>query len=325
MLPGLCTCSKAEVQAASAPSSRGYRDTVTTIASPPACEDHGVKGTAVLQCCAVALPEAAVLQPVPLSPWLGYMHFLVIPLGSHLVARYLGSVHYCYHSFFQDLPRRDLSYKEAQRAVQDTLDMVLRITQYVAGANRVHQLLIVEATLTYKQKSPNEESLNIIPFVGVVKLGIVGPFWVASGHSGYAARLGSSVLSSALPHRSAANKEASPTLFSSPSVSGEESSPSQGVGAELMGLRVDYWTAAQPTDRKGDSENRDQATANNTLKCTFQSLQVSRLPSSGEAAATPSMSMTVDKENNKKVMCFPKKTKTRTWRTRASAWRASAA
>lgn len=76
---------------------------------------------------------------------------------------------------------------------------------------------------------------------------------------------------------------------------------SQGVGAELMGLQVDYWTAAQPADRKRDAEKKDMPTTKNTLKCTFRSLQVSRLPGSGEAAATPTMSMTVvTKEKNKK-------------------------
>lgn len=68
-----------------------------------------------------------------------------------------------------------------------------------------------------------------------------------------------------------------------------------------MGLQVDYWTAAQPADRKRDAEKKDPPTTKNTLKCTFRSLQVSRLPSSGEAAATPTMSMTVvTKEKNKK-------------------------
>lgn len=40
----------------------------------------------------------------------------------------------------------------ASRAVQDTPDIVSRITQYIAGANCAHQLPIAEAMLTYKQK-----------------------------------------------------------------------------------------------------------------------------------------------------------------------------
>uniref|UniRef100_A0A452E8C1 Phosphofurin acidic cluster sorting protein 2 n=1 Tax=Capra hircus TaxID=9925 RepID=A0A452E8C1_CAPHI len=229
-------------------------------------------------------------------------------MRSHPVARYLGS----YNTFFQDLAWRDLFSKlEARSAVQDTPDIVSRITQYISGANCAHQLPIAEAMLTYKQKSPDEESSQkFIPFVGVVKVGIVEPSSATSGDSDDAAPSGSSVLSSTPPSTSPAAKEASPTPPSSPSVSGGLSSPSQGVGAELMGLQVDYWTAAQPADRKRDAEKKDSPTAKNTLKCTFRSLQVSRLPSGGEAAATPTMSMTVvTKEKNKKVMFLPKKTK----------------
>lgn len=68
-----------------------------------------------------------------------------------------------------------------------------------------------------------------------------------------------------------------------------------------MGLQVDYWTSALPTDRKRDAEKREQPSAKTTLKSTFRSLQVSRLPSGGDAAVTPTMSMTVvTKEKNKK-------------------------
>ncbi|XP_070250744.1 phosphofurin acidic cluster sorting protein 2-like [Myotis yumanensis] len=146
--------------------------------------------------------------------WLGYVHFLVTPLGSNSVARFLGSMHYNYNSFFQDLAWWDLFHKlEAQSAMQDTLDIVTRITH-------------------------------------------------------------------------------------------------QGDGTRLMEWQVDYWTAAQPTDRKRDSKKKDLPTANNTLKCTFQSLQVSRLPSSGQANATPTMCMAVlTKEKKKKVLFLPKKTK----------------
>uniref|UniRef100_G1Q7F0 Phosphofurin acidic cluster sorting protein 1/2 C-terminal domain-containing protein n=1 Tax=Myotis lucifugus TaxID=59463 RepID=G1Q7F0_MYOLU len=299
----VCTCSKPEVQAA-------FSTIIWRIQRHYHYNSQPSKPVEIL----VARPQhyfSAVLHVFlellyNLPPWLGYMHFLVTLLGSHPMTWYLGALEIPYNNFFQDLPRQDLLYKEAgQRAVQDTLDILLRTTQYITGANCVHQLSIMEATLTYKQKRPNEKSLNIISFVVLVGLGIVGPFWVTSGD----APVGSSVLSSP-PYRSVANNEASLTLFSSPSVSGGLSCSSQGFGAELMSLQVDYWTAAQPIDRKRDSENKDQATANHTLKCTYQSLQISRLPSRGEAAATSTMSMTmVTKEKNNRVMCFPKKTK----------------
>lgn len=37
-------------------------------------------------------------------------------------------------------------------AVQDSPDVVSRVTQYMLGANGAHQLPIAEAMLTYKQK-----------------------------------------------------------------------------------------------------------------------------------------------------------------------------
>ncbi|XP_074182853.1 phosphofurin acidic cluster sorting protein 2 isoform X5 [Rhinolophus sinicus] len=320
-LPVVCTCSAADVQAAFSTIVSRIQRYCNCNSQPPTPVKIAVAGAQHYLSAVLRLFVEQLSHKTP--DWLGYMRFLVIPLGSHPVARYLGSVDYRYNNFFQDLAWRDLFNKlEAQSAVQDTPDIVSRITQYIAGANCAHQLPIAEAMLTYKQKrkknfqfdftlSPDEESSQkFIPFVGVVKVGIVEPSSATSGDSDDAAPSGSSVLSSTPPSTSPAAKEASPTPPSSPSVSGGLSSPSQGVGAELMGLQVDYWTAAQPTDRKRDAEKKDLPAAKNTLKCTFRSLQVSRLPSSGEASATPTMSMTVvTKEKNKKVMFLPKKTK----------------
>ncbi|KTF80313.1 hypothetical protein cypCar_00039664 [Cyprinus carpio] len=176
------------------------------------------------------------------------------------------------------------------------------------GANGAHQLPIAEAMLTYKQKSPDEDSCQkFIPFIGVVKVGIVEQTSATSGDSDDAAPVGSSLLSSTPPAQiSPFLKEASPTPPSSPSVH-MSSSPGGGQG-ELMGLQVDYWIA--PSERKKEVEKRDSS-AKNTLKCTFRSLQVSRLPLGGaEATHQPTMSMNVvTKEKNKKVMFLPKKTK----------------
>ncbi|XP_033046920.1 phosphofurin acidic cluster sorting protein 2 isoform X2 [Trachypithecus francoisi] len=322
-LPVVCTCSPADVQAAFSTIVSRIQRYCNCNSQPPTPVKIAVAGAQHYLSAILRLFVEQLSHKTP--DWLGYMRFLVIPLGSHPVARYLGSVDYRYNNFFQDLAWRDLFNKlEAQSAVQDTPDIVSRITQYIAGANCAHQLPIAEAMLTYKQKrkkhfhfdftlSPDEESSQkFIPFVGVVKVGIVEPSSATSGDSDDAAPSGSGALSSTPPSTSPAAKEASPTPPSSPSVSGGLSSPSQGVGAELMGLQVDYWTAAQPADRKRDAEKKDLPVTKNTLKCTFRSLQVSRLPSSGEAAATPTMSMTVvTKEKNKKVMFLPKKAKDR--------------
>uniref|UniRef100_A0A6Q2YEJ4 Phosphofurin acidic cluster sorting protein 1/2 C-terminal domain-containing protein n=1 Tax=Esox lucius TaxID=8010 RepID=A0A6Q2YEJ4_ESOLU len=245
--------------------------------------------------------------------WLGYMRFLIIPLGSHPVSKYLGTIDYRYNSLFQDTAWRDLFHKpEAPAIVQESPDVVSRVTQYMVGANAAHQLPIAEAMLTYKQKSPDEDSCQkFIPFIGMVKVGIVEPSSAASGDSDDAAPMGSGPPSSTPPQVSPALKEASCTPPSSPSINTSYSSPG-GPQGELMGLQVDYWVAPSPADRKRDVEKKDSS-SKNTMKCTFRSLQVSRLPQAGVewgAQQQPTMSMTVVmKEKNKKVMFLPKKTK----------------
>ncbi|KFQ23155.1 Phosphofurin acidic cluster sorting protein 2, partial [Merops nubicus] len=309
-LPVVCTCSSADIQAAFSTIVSRIQRYCNCNSQPPNPIKIAVAGAQNYLSAVLRLFVEQLSHKTP--DWLGYMRFLIIPLGSHPVAKYLGSVDYRYNNFFQDLAWRDLFNKlEAQTSVPETPDVVSRITQYIAGANCAHQLPIAEAMLTYKQKSPDEESSQkFIPFVGVVKVGIVEQSSATSGDSDDAAPSSSSVLSSTPPSVSPAVKEASPTPPSSPSVSGSFSSSSQGLGAELMGLQVDYWIAVPPMDRKRDLEKRDPSTTKNTLKCTFRSLQVSRLPASGEIATTPTMSMTVvTKEKNKKVMFLPKKTK----------------
>ncbi|NWR36624.1 PACS2 protein, partial [Tachuris rubrigastra] len=309
-LPVVCTCSSADIQAAFSTIVSRIQRYCNCNSQPPNPIKIAVAGAQNYLSAVLRLFVEQLSHKTP--DWLGYMRFLIIPLGSHPVAKYLGSVDYRYNNFFQDLAWRDLFNKlEAQTTVPEAPDVVSRITQYIAGANCAHQLPIAEAMLTYKQKSPDEESSQkFIPFVGVVKVGIVEQSSATSGDSDDAAPSSSSVLSSTPPSVSPAVKEASPTPPSSPSVTGSFSSSSQGLGAELMGLQVDYWIAAPPVDRKRDPEKKDPSTTKNTLKCTFRSLQVSRLPASGEIATTPTMSMTVvTKEKNKKVMFLPKKTK----------------
>uniref|UniRef100_A0A4W5LJ57 Phosphofurin acidic cluster sorting protein 1/2 C-terminal domain-containing protein n=1 Tax=Hucho hucho TaxID=62062 RepID=A0A4W5LJ57_9TELE len=132
----------------------------------------------------------------------------------------------------------------------------------------------------------------------MVKVGIVESS-ATSGDSDDAAPMGMVFHSSTPPQVSPALKEASPTPPSSPSVNTSYSSYSSPQG-ELMGLQVDYWVAPSPADKKRDVEKRDSSSSKNTLKCTFRSLQVSRLPQAG-AQPQPAMSMTVVmKEKNKK-------------------------
>ena len=100
---------------------------------------------------------------------------------------------------------------------------------------------------------------------------------------------------------SSSHLRSSPPLSPLPShVSSPFRCSSPGGGQwELMGLQVDYWVAQ--TERKREVEKRDSS-SKNTLKCTFRSLQVSRLPlGGGDWVPQNTMAMTVvTQEKNKK-------------------------
>uniref|UniRef100_A0AAY4AAZ3 Phosphofurin acidic cluster sorting protein 2 n=1 Tax=Denticeps clupeoides TaxID=299321 RepID=A0AAY4AAZ3_9TELE len=321
-LPVVCTCTTADIQAA-------FNTIVSRIQRFCNCNSQtpgpikiAVAGAQHYLSVVLRLFVDHLSHKTP--DWLGYMRFLIIPLGAHPVSKYLGSIDYRYNSLFQDAAWRDLFHKpeapiflQFKRifrnsgiriffllfTVQDNPDVVSRVTQYMVGANRAHQLPIAEAMLTYKQKSLDEDSCQkFIPFIGV------SDFHNQTQNNAYFSPIGSSLLSSTPPQVSAALKEASPTPPSSPSVNTGFYSSSGGGHGELMGLQVDYWVA--PTERKREVEKRDSS-SKNTLKCTFRSLQVSRLPLGGaEWSPHNTMAMTVvTKEKNKKVMFLPKKTK----------------
>lgn len=79
-------------------------------------------------------------------------------------------------------------------------------------------------------------------------------------------------------------------------------SPSMSHGVDAIGLQVDYWLASLAEKRR-EGERRD-ISCKNTLKSSFRSLQVCRLPGGGASdpqAQVSTMAMTVvTKEKNKK-------------------------
>uniref|UniRef100_A0A3Q4B205 Phosphofurin acidic cluster sorting protein 2-like n=1 Tax=Mola mola TaxID=94237 RepID=A0A3Q4B205_MOLML len=236
--------------------------------------------------------------------WLSYIRFLLIPIGSHPLAKYVASFDSRFNSIFMDTAWREL-FCRTERPAADNIDVAGRVVQYLAGANVSHQFPISEAMLTYKQKSPDEDSCQkFVPFIGVVKVGIVEQSLSTSVDSDDAMGGNTSILSSPTPPSAGPyGKEIGGTPPQSPSVSTALS----GAG-EVMGLQVDYWTWQGP-EKKKEGEKRDVG-LKNTLKSNFRSLQVSRLPCGGELTPPPSMAMTVvTKEKNKKVIFLSKKPK----------------
>ncbi|XP_030626781.1 phosphofurin acidic cluster sorting protein 2-like isoform X2 [Chanos chanos] len=242
--------------------------------------------------------------------WLSYIRFLVIPIGSHPLAKYVASFDSKFNSLFMDTAWREL-FCRSEPPSSDPVDVAGRIIQYLAGANVSHQFPISEAMLTYKQKSPDEDSCQkFVPFIGVVKVGIVEHSLSTSVDSDDAMGGSAGVTSSPAPQSASPyGKELCGTPPPSPSVSaGLSGAGSPCTGGEVMGLQVDYWTW-QGAEKKKDGEKRE-AGLKNTLKSNFRSLQVSRLPCGGELTPPPCMAMTVvTKEKNKKVIFLSKKPK----------------
>ncbi|MGH0114472.1 UNVERIFIED_CONTAM: hypothetical protein FKN15_018791 [Acipenser sinensis] len=165
-LPVVCTCSNADIQAA-------FNTIVSRIQRFCNCNSQmpipikiAVAGAQSYLSAVLRLFVDHLSHKTP--NWLGYMRFLVIPLGSHPLSKYLGTIDYHYNNLFQDSAWRDLFHKqEAPVIVPECPDLVSRITQYMVGANGAHQLPIAEAMLTYKQKSLDEDSCQkFIPFIG---------------------------------------------------------------------------------------------------------------------------------------------------------------
>ncbi|XP_064205401.1 phosphofurin acidic cluster sorting protein 1-like isoform X3 [Anguilla rostrata] len=306
--PVVCTCSGAEIQAVLSAVLTRIQKFCNCNASVP----RPVKVTAVGgQSYLGAILRFFVTQLAnKTSDWLGHMRFLVVPLGSHPVAKHLGALDNRYSAAFLDSAWRDL-FSRLEPPQNEVLDVAGRISQYINGAVVTHQLPIAEAMLTCKHRILDEDSYQkFIPFIGVVKVGLIEPSQASAGGDTEEGMPVSLAVPSTSPpsHGSPTGgaKDVVATPPSSPSMSSGLTvlgSPSMSHGVDAIGLQVDYWVASGPEKRR-EGERRDTG-SKNTLKCAFRSLQVSRLPGGGasEPQLLPNtMAMTVvTKEKNKKV------------------------
>ncbi|XP_035379202.1 phosphofurin acidic cluster sorting protein 2 isoform X2 [Electrophorus electricus] len=307
--PIVSTISAADVQAAfSTIVSRIQRFCNCNAQTPPTVK-VGVAGdqsylSTVLRCFVEQLANKT-------PDWLSYVRFLVIPVGCHPVAKYISSFDTKFNNIFLDSGWRDV-FGRLEAPTSDSIDVAGRVSQYLTGASVSHQIPISEAMLTYKQKSPDEDSCQkFVPFIGLVKVGLVEHSLSTSVDSDDAMMMGSISMLSSPPAQTGApyGKDMTSTPPSSPSVSATLSGAgSPGAGGEVMGLQVDYWTCPG-SEKKKEGDKRDVG-VKNTLKSNFRSLQVSRIPSGAELISPLGMSMTVVmKEKNKKVIFLSKKPK----------------
>ncbi|XP_069374380.1 phosphofurin acidic cluster sorting protein 1-like isoform X1 [Paralichthys olivaceus] len=304
--PVVCTCSAAEIQAVlSAVLTRIQKFCNCNSSMPRAVKVAAVGSQSYLG----AILQFFVTQLAnKTSDWLNHMRFLVVPLGSHPVAKHLGALDNRYSSSFLDGPWRDV-FSRSEPPQTDQLDVAGRISQFISGATVTHQLPIAEAMLTCKHRTRDEDSYQkFIPFIGVVKVGLIESGPSPSGDSEEGVAVSLAVPSTSPPShgsptgmiKEAATPPSSPSMGTVLAVQG---SPSMSHGVDAIGLQVDYWLASLAEKRR-EGERRDTG-CKNTLKSAFRSLQVSRLPGGGSSdtqAQVSTMAMTVvTKEKNKKV------------------------
>ncbi|XP_055794351.1 phosphofurin acidic cluster sorting protein 1-like [Salvelinus fontinalis] len=304
--PVVCTCSGAEIQAVLSAVLTRIQKFCNCNSSMPRPVKVAVVGSqsylgAILQFFVTQLASKT-------SDWLNHLRFLVVPLGSHPVAKHLGAIDNRYSSAFLDGAWRDM-FSRSEPPQTDLLDVAGRISQYISGATVTHQLPIAEAMLTCKHRTHDEDSYQkFIPFIGLVKVGLIEPDTSSTGDTEEGVAVSLAVPSTSPPShgsptgliKEAATPPSSPSMSSVLSVQG---SPSMSQGVDAIGLQVDYWLASLAEKRR-EGERRDTG-CKNTLKSAFRSLQVSRLPGGGSSetqAQVNTMAMTVvTKEKNKKV------------------------
>ncbi|KAM4720934.1 phosphofurin acidic cluster sorting protein 1 isoform 2-T2 [Rhinophrynus dorsalis] len=227
------------------------------------------------------------------SDWLGYLRFLLVPLGSHPVCKYLSSLDPRYSSLFFDVSWRDL-FSKSEAPASEPFDVTGRIMQYVSGANTSLQLPIAEAMLTCKHKLQEDDSYQkFIPFIGVVKVGLVETSPPNTDAEDLVSLCVGGPPSTSPPSSSGLSRDGSATPPSSPSL-GTGVQGTTGSTPDALGLQFDYWLSC---DRRREREGGGK----NTLRSIFRSVVVSRLPGPDTPPGSMSLSVVTTEPKNKKV------------------------
>ncbi|XP_076289562.1 phosphofurin acidic cluster sorting protein KrT95D isoform X4 [Lasioglossum baleicum] len=216
--------------------------------------------------------------------WQNYLKFLVVPLGSNTLSKYLSSIDGKYSMLFGE------EWKELlDREGGGASECAVRVSEYLAVSGTTLLLPIAEAMVTYRET--DDSSQIFIPFINDVRVGCPDS---------------SSSASVDLDESNATMSGSPPSLpppglpIPPPGRLTPPSSPNVGQpmreGWEPVELQLDYWSK-QTQGEKGK----------NTLRQAFRALHVQRLPSLGE---TPSNHLSMNyttKEKKQKIMRLGKK------------------
>ncbi|XP_076646175.1 phosphofurin acidic cluster sorting protein KrT95D isoform X5 [Halictus rubicundus] len=216
--------------------------------------------------------------------WQNYLKFLVVPLGSNTLSKYLSSIDGKYSMLFGE------EWKELlDREGGGASECAVRVSEYLAVSGTTLLLPIAEAMVTYRET--DDSSQIFIPFINDVRVGCPD----------------SSSSASVDLDESNATMSGSPPSLPPPSLPipppgrlTPPSSPNVGQpmreGWEPVELQLDYWSK-QTQGEKGK----------NTLRQAFRALHVQRLPSLGEIPSNHLSMNYTTKEKKQKIMRLGKK------------------
>ncbi|XP_035732181.1 phosphofurin acidic cluster sorting protein 2-like isoform X1 [Vespa mandarinia] len=216
--------------------------------------------------------------------WQNYLRFLVVPLGSNTLSKYLSSVDAKYSVLFGD-EWKELLEREGGGASEGAA----RVSEYVAATNSTLPLPIAEAMVTYRET--DDSSQIFIPFVNDVRVGCPD----SSSSTSVDLEESNITMSGSPPSLPPPGLPIPPPGRLTP-----PSSPNVGQpvreGWEPVELQLDYWSK-QTQGEKGK----------NTLRQAFRVLHVQRLPPLGEAPGHHLSMNYTTKEKKQKIMRLGKK------------------
>ncbi|XP_066280428.1 phosphofurin acidic cluster sorting protein 2-like isoform X7 [Branchiostoma lanceolatum] len=252
--------------------------------------------------------------------WQNHIKFYIVPLGGHVLARYLASIDSKYNATFNDQTWKEAFEKPDSSSQLDYQDVIGKISSFVLSANVTHQLPIAEAMLTYKAKVTDEESTQtFIPFVGDVRVGssesanlsvsvdmddgVSGSPQVASGQTATPTSTSQQAIKdmkeTATPPTTASgspgqlpqseNTQVQLTDASSGAVPKAKAlamyiSPSSQT--EVLDLQIDYWLSSPPREGGKEKDKDKKEMTKGTVKTSVRWLQVNRLPVSGDVSGS---------------------------------------
>ncbi|ESO83532.1 hypothetical protein LOTGIDRAFT_169225 [Lottia gigantea] len=238
--------------------------------------------------------------------WQAYTKFLVIPLGSSSIGRHIANIDQTYSSLFMDMAWKD-TFERTDSAKLDSSEIVNRVNKYVSSQTVIHPLPIAEAMVMCKGKNSDEAKQIFIPFVSEVKIGTPDTFSMSVDMEEGANSPPN--LSSSPPSTTQLieKQKEGHTPPSSPNI-GAMSPPASQVPSlsstqtDYVELQVDYWTVANRSEGFDKDRGSKKETNKCSLKTAFRSLNVSRLPSTGDITSQTFSMIVVTKEKKQKIV-----------------------